>query len=87
MLRPLRQLSASSFTASHHTAIGEGDLSVNEVAKITGLSRWSVIRRFENLPGVIDHGSPETRHKRRYRVLRIPRSVLRQYLHQHRVDN
>jgi hypothetical protein len=34
---------------------------------------------------VIDLGSPETRHKRRYRVLRIPEAVLNCFLHKKQV--
>jgi hypothetical protein len=32
------------------------------------------------MPGVIDLGRPETRSRRRYRVLRIPKVVVEQYL-------
>ena len=59
--------------------------TVNEVAKAINRSRDTVTRRFGNLPGVIDDGWPERRHKRRYRGLRIPRSVLLRYLDDHRI--
>lgn len=51
--------------------------TVDEVAGLLKISRWTVIRIFENEPGVIDVGSPlTTRRAQRYRVLRIPASVL-----------
>jgi hypothetical protein len=51
-------------------------LSVNEVAALTAWSRRTVIRLFENEPGVIILiDNPETLHKRRYRTIRIPRAV------------
>jgi hypothetical protein len=51
-------------------------LSVPQVATILNVSRDTVIRRFENEPGVIDMGTTEKQHKRRRRILRIPRYVL-----------
>ena len=53
-------------------------LTVPEIAAMTGRSRRTIIRWFENEPGVVlleifDH--PEKLHKRRYRTLRIPRGV------------
>lgn len=52
----------------------------SEVAAILKVSEDTVIRRFQDVPGVIDLGSPETRKKRRYRVLRIPKTVLEKEL-------
>lgn len=49
--------------------------TVNEVAALTGFSRTTVIRLFENERGVIVLGRPETMHKRRFRTIRIPRAV------------
>lgn len=59
--------------------------TVAEVAKLLKLSQKAVIRRFGNLPGVVDLGSPETMRpkKRSYRVLRIPAPVLAKYLMEH----
>ena len=53
-------------------------LTVPQIAAMTGRSRRTIIRWFENEPGVVllpmlDH--PETLHKRRYRTLRVPRAV------------
>ncbi len=56
-----------------------------EVANILKVSVDSVIRKFEKVPGVIDLGTDETRFKRRYRVLRIPRSSLQKFLIDNRV--
>lgn len=60
-------------------------LSVREVAAILKVSPDSVTRKFQTLPGVIDLGSPESRFKRSYKVLRIPRPVLEKFLHANRV--
>jgi hypothetical protein len=60
-------------------------LTVREVSAILKISPESVTRRFQNLAGVIDLGSPETRFKRCYKVLRIPRPVLERFLHANRV--
>jgi hypothetical protein len=60
-------------------------LTVREVAAILKLSPESVTRRFENYPGVINLGKPETRFKRAYQVLRIPRPVLQRFMIEHRV--
>src|SRR5215472_16307506 len=58
-------------------------LTVREVAAVMKCSEDAVSRIFAKLPGVIDLGRAETKDKRRYRVLRIPRSVLEQYLMKH----
>src|SRR5215469_13586833 len=55
-------------------------LTVSEVAEILGVGEDTVTRRFAKVKGVIDLGSPETPKRRRYRVLRIPKSVLEKYL-------
>jgi hypothetical protein len=60
-------------------------LTVREVAKLLKISPDSVTRRFQALPGVIDLGSKETRFRRAYKVLRIPRPVLEKFLHANRV--
>jgi Helix-turn-helix domain len=54
-------------------------LTVPQIAAMTGRSRRTIIRWFENEPGVVlldifDHR--EGLHKRRYRSLRIPRAVV-----------
>ena len=55
-------------------------LTVEEVAQILGVSPDTVTRRFAKVKGVIDLGSPETPKRRRYRVLRIPKSVVEKFL-------
>ena len=60
--------------------LGGDFLSVGEVAEILNVSRDAATRYFENLDGVIDLGHGETRQKRRYRYLRIPRYVLERFL-------
>jgi len=55
-------------------------LTVSEVAGILGVGEDTVTRRFAKVKGVIDLGNPETPKRRRYRVLRIPKSVLEKFL-------
>jgi hypothetical protein len=49
--------------------------SVAEMCVLLGCSRWTVIRIFENEPGVLIRLHPETMHKRRRRMIRIPHAV------------
>jgi hypothetical protein len=49
--------------------------TVAEVAELTGFSRQTVTRMFEDEPGVLVICRPETMHKRSYRSIRIPRTV------------
>jgi hypothetical protein len=55
-------------------------LTVKDVAIILKVAEDTVVRRFAKVKGVIDLGVGETRHKRRYRVLRIPKSVVEAHL-------
>ncbi len=55
-------------------------LTVRDVATVLKCGEDAVVRRFAKVPGVIDLGKPETRSHRRYRVLRIPKVVVEQYL-------
>ena len=55
-------------------------LTVRDVAQILQCGEDAVVKRFARLPGVIDLGRAETRAKRRYRVLRIPKDVVEKYL-------
>ena len=50
-------------------------LTVAEVADLTGFSRQTVSRMFEDEPGVLVLTRPETLHKRSHRSIRIPRNV------------
>jgi len=54
-------------------------LTVKDVAHVLQCSEDAVIRRFAKLDGVIDLGR-STLGVRRYRVLRIPKSVVEKYL-------
>src|SRR5208337_1230789 len=49
--------------------------TVAEVGTLLGCSRWTVIRIFENEPGVLILLRPEKMHKRSRRMIRIPRHV------------
>jgi hypothetical protein len=61
-------------------------LTVRDVAAILQCGEDAVIRRFAKMDGVIDLGSQSESRKssrlgrRRYRVLRIPKSVVERYL-------
>lgn len=55
-------------------------LTVFQVSKILQVSYDTAARRFERYPGVLDLGSAEKTHKRRRRMLRIPRQVLAEFL-------
>lgn len=61
-------------------------LTVQEVAAILKISTDSVIRKFQDRKGVLDLGAPETRFKRWYRVLRIPRETLDKFIVESRVQ-
>ena len=51
-------------------------LTVPQIAAMTGRSRRTIIRWFEDGPGVvIVLDNPETLHKRRDRTMRIPKAV------------
>jgi hypothetical protein len=55
-------------------------LTVRDVAAILRCSEDVVVKRFAKVPGVIDFGQPESRQRRQYRILRIPKAVLEKYL-------
>jgi hypothetical protein len=54
----------------------ERHYSVQEVAKLWGISRQTVTRLFAGEPGILPIGHGETRRKRAYYMLKIPESVL-----------
>jgi hypothetical protein len=56
-------------------------LSVAEVADLTGYSRQTVSRMFEDEPGVLVINRPEKMNKRSYRSIRIPRHVYVRVIH------
>jgi hypothetical protein len=49
--------------------------SVSDLCILLGYHRSTVIRMFEREPGVLIRLHPEKMHKRRRRVIRIPRAV------------
>lgn len=49
--------------------------TVREIAAMTGFSRQTVTRMFQQEKGVIALERPEKMHKRGYRSIRIPRAV------------
>lgn len=49
--------------------------TVNEVAALTGFSRQTVTRIFENERDVLILSRPESMYKRGFRSIRIPRAV------------
>lgn len=55
-------------------------LTVAEVAAVLKTSKDTVLRRFAGRAGVLNLGTPETLHKRRYRSLRIPRTALNEFI-------
>ncbi len=57
-------------------AANEKHYSVSEIAQLWNLSDRTIRRIFENEPGVLCLGRPETKHKRGYRTLRIPDTVM-----------
>jgi hypothetical protein len=55
-------------------------LTPQEIAELLKVSVDTVVRKFEQRKGVLDLGSRESRFTRRYRVLRIPRTVFEAYV-------
>lgn len=55
-------------------------LNVATVAAILRVSPDTVIRRFGKMKGVVNLGTEETRNKRPYKQLRIPKHILEKYI-------
>ena len=55
-------------------------LTPQEIAGLLKVSTDTVVRKFEHRRGVLDLGSSESRFTRRYRILRIPRTVFEAYV-------
>ena len=60
--------------------LAETPYSVAEVAALTGFSRQTVTRLFEDEPGV----RPERMHKKPYRSIRVPRPVFERVVRRHK---
>ena len=73
--RAFRPVSAGSPLASLDLA-NEKHYSVIEIAKLWALSEKTVRKIFEREPGVIHWCTEEKLHKRGYRTLRVPETVL-----------
>jgi hypothetical protein len=58
-------------------------LTVAQVASLLQVSPDTVMRRFARVKGVVDIGTAETPKRRRYRVLRIPRTVVERWVLEH----
>ena len=56
-------------------ATSEKPFTIREAAELSGLSRMTITRLFENERGVIVLERPTEMRKRRYRSIRIPRPV------------
>jgi hypothetical protein len=59
-------------------AANEKHYTPGEVAKLWGFSIDTIRTIFRNHPGVLKHGTAETRNKRAYTSMRIPESVFQQ---------
>ena len=66
----------AGFSVSPVDLANEKHYSVIEISKLWALSQKTVRRIFEREPGVILWGTGESRHKRGYRTLRVPETVL-----------
>ena len=73
--RAFRPVSTGSPLGSTDFA-NEKHYSVKEIAKLWALSEKTVRRIFEREPGVIHWSREETAHKRGYRTLRVPETIL-----------
>jgi hypothetical protein len=65
----------------------EKHFTVQEVAVLWKLSDDTIIRKFENQPGVLRIGNEERRFKRKKITLRIPESVLIRVHEANRIKN
>jgi hypothetical protein len=63
-------------TSDVETLHTEAVYTVAEVALLRGYLRWTMIRLFENEPGLLIRRHPEKMHKRGRRAMRIPRGGL-----------
>jgi len=63
-----------------NTSVQSEYLTPEQIATMLAVSVDTVLRQFADREGVIDLGVPERMHKRRKRMIRIPRHVLDQYL-------
>jgi DNA-binding LacI/PurR family transcriptional regulator len=50
-------------------------LTIKEIATLTGFSRQTVTRIFEDEPGVLVFERPEKTHRKKHRTITVPRPV------------
>jgi transcriptional regulator GlxA family with amidase domain len=74
--KPALSIGVRANTVGSFELAAERHYSVSELASLWGLSDRTVRRMFENEPGVLCWGSSESRHKRGYKTLRIPETVM-----------
>jgi hypothetical protein len=55
-------------------------LTPQEIADLLEVSVDTIVRKFERRKGVLNLGSDESRFTRRYRTIRIPRTVFEAYV-------
>jgi len=67
-----------------YVVASEEYFTVAEIGERLKLSKQSVIRLFENRPGVLKIGHGESRFKRRHWTLRIPREALDKFVIENR---
>ena len=80
-LTPVPETTASR-KASARSLASKQTYSVNEVAALTGWSRQTVTRVFEQEKGTIILERAETLHKRKFRTITIPRAVYERVVRQ-----
>jgi hypothetical protein len=66
--------------------LSPGTYSVREVAAMLGLSSKTVIRKFRNIAGVLNHGTKKAGRKQSRSRLTIPKKVFEKYLTDHAVE-
>src|SRR5689334_22047006 len=63
-----------------------GTYSVREAAALLGLSTKTIIRKFRNIEGVLNHGSKRKGMKQARSRITIPKKVMEKYLTDHGVE-
>jgi hypothetical protein len=76
--------SVTTNTSNHNGICTEQHYTPQEVAEIYKVSTDTVYRWFRDEPGVIEAGSDERLHKRKKKMICIPRSVLERFPEKHR---
>jgi hypothetical protein len=70
-----------SFVISEIDAAADTEyFTPQQIAELLKVSVDTVVRKFENRPGVLNLGSAESRFTRRYRTIRIPRTAFEAFV-------